>query len=94
MALKAILLSLLLGVALSGCNKAPSAVPSEAQQTADVLTGDAAGDASANAECKKFTPAEIAGYAGTPVNAGENAAKKYADRADFLQSGDHLPDSV
>lgn len=67
-------LFLLIGLGLSGCNKAPSAVPSEAQKTADALTGDAKGDASTNAQCKKFTQAEIAAFAGTPVNAGENAA--------------------
>lgn len=67
-------LFLLIGLGLSGCNKAPSAVPTEAQQTADVLSGDAKGDASTNAQCKKFTQTEIAAFAGTPVNAGENAA--------------------
>ena len=50
-------LSILAALALSGCNKAPSAVPTEAQQTADALTGDAAGDASTNAACKNFTVA-------------------------------------
>lgn len=67
-------LILVVGLGLSGCNKAPAAAPVEAQQTADALTGDAAGDASNNAQCTKFTRAEIAGFAGTPVNAGENAA--------------------
>src|SRR4051794_40855544 len=65
---------LLAAFALPGCAKSGSPVPAEAQETADALTGDAAGDASANAECKKFTRAEIAGFAGTPVGAGENAA--------------------
>ena len=67
-------LLLVVALGLSGCGKSSSAVPTEAQQTADVLTGDAKGDASTNPQCKKFTVAEIGAYAGTPVNAGENAA--------------------
>ena len=65
---------LVVGLALAGCDKSGSTVPGEAQRTADVLTGDAAGDASTNLECKKFTVAEIAAIVGTPVEAGENAA--------------------
>lgn len=97
-------LSILAALALSNCNKAPSAVPTEAQQTADALTGDAAGDASTNAACKNFTVAEIAGYAGTPVNAGENAAMgtgcQWAARNDhgfvmvqIVRAKDHNPTS-
>jgi hypothetical protein len=46
----------------------------QAQATADVLTGDASGDAANNPQCKMFTPAELAQYAGAPVSAGRNAA--------------------
>ena len=65
---------LVLSLALAGCSKSSSAVPGEAQEMADVLTGDAAGNASDNPECKKFTVAEIGAIVGKPVEAGENAA--------------------
>lgn len=67
-------LFLVLSLALAGCNKSASVVSGEAQEMADVLTGDAAGDASDNRECKKYTVAEIGAIVGTPVEAGENAA--------------------
>lgn len=40
---------------------------------AGVLSGDAAGDAETNPQCKLFTPDEISGYVGEPVAAGANA---------------------
>lgn len=40
----------------------------------DQLTGDAKAAASVNPQCKLFTQAEIAAYAGAPVGPGENAA--------------------
>jgi hypothetical protein len=57
----------------AACNKNPS-VPTDAQKTADVLTGDAKGSADANPLCKLFTVDEIASYEGAPVSAGANAA--------------------
>ena len=74
MARTTIRLVLLVGLCLTGCDKKVSGAPSEAQRTADVLTGNAAGDASANPQCKTFTVADIASFAGTPVQPGENAA--------------------
>jgi hypothetical protein len=67
-------LVLLLGLSLAGCDNKVSGAPPDAQQTADVLTGDAAGDASTNPQCRAFTVTEIAGFAGTPVQPGNNAA--------------------
>ena len=64
-------LPLLLGTV--ACHK-NAAVPAEAQNTADVLTGDAAGSADSNPLCKLFTVDEIATYEGAPVAAGKNAA--------------------
>jgi hypothetical protein len=46
----------------------------QAQQTADALTGDAAGDAANNPQCKLFTLTEIAIYLGAPAKLGTNAA--------------------
>jgi hypothetical protein len=63
-------LPLLLGAV--ACHK--NAVPARAQNTADVLTGDAAGSADSNPLCKLFTVDEIASYEGAPVAAGKNAA--------------------
>lgn len=67
-------LLLALGLSLTACNESASTVPDSARQTADRLTGDATGSAASNPQCRMFTPAEIAGYGGKPVNAGTNAA--------------------
>ena len=64
-------ISVLALITLSACGK--SGAPKEAQQTADVLTGDAAGDAADNPICKLFTVTEAAAYIGEPVKAGQNA---------------------
>lgn len=66
-----IALPVILGTA--GCNK-HSAVPADAQKTADVPTGDAAGSAARNPLCKLFTNEEIATYEGAAVSVGVNAA--------------------
>lgn len=55
------------------------AAPADGQTTdpkklKDQLTGDAKAPASGNPQCKLFTQAEIAAYAGAPVGPGENAA--------------------
>ncbi len=66
---------LILTFSLAACGKpAPSAAAQDAQKTADALTGDATGAAADNPQCKMFTRAEIATYAGAPVNPGRNAA--------------------
>jgi len=84
---KAIFLVLVAGLTLAGCDSKGSAAPSDAQRTADVLTGDAAGDASGNPQCRAFTVAEIGGFAGTPVQPGENAAG--GTGCQWLASNDH-----
>ncbi len=68
-------------------------VPKDARKLKDVLTGDAKGAASANPQCKLFTPVEIAGYLGKPVLAGRNAGMGFAchwvsadDEADAMVS--------
>lgn len=43
----------------------------------DQITGDAKAPASVNPQCKLFTQAEIAAYAGAPVGPGENAASGF-----------------
>ena len=58
---------------VAACDKNPG-VPADAQKTADVLTGDAAGSADSTPLCKLFTVDEIAGYEGVPVTTGTNAA--------------------
>lgn len=40
----------------------------------DQITGDARGQPTVNPQCRLFTPAEIAAYAGAQVGPGENAA--------------------
>ena len=74
-ALRTALLALGLPLALvaSACNK-HSAAPADAQNTADVLTGDAKGGADSNPLCQLFTVDEIANYEGAPVAGGTNAA--------------------
>jgi hypothetical protein len=67
-------LLILFGLSLAACDKSPSSVPPDAQQTANALTGDNKGEASANPLCRMFTTAEIEGYGGAPVGAGTNAA--------------------
>jgi hypothetical protein len=68
-------LALALTLVVAACAKpAPSATAQQAQATADILTGDAGGDPANNPQCKMFTPAEVADYAGAPVGAGRNAA--------------------
>ena len=69
---RSLVLALTLGLAACG-----QSVPSDAQraqQTADVLTGNAAGPAADNPQCRMFTPEEIATYLGKPAKAGANAA--------------------
>lgn len=61
-----------LALAISAVGAA--AQPADANKLKDVLTGDAKGPASANARCRLFTPAEIKGFLGRAVGAGENAA--------------------
>ena len=65
----------LLIVAAFGCMAAacdrPGA-PAEARKTASAVHADY--PTNANAECKLFSPAEIAGYIGEPVLAGQNVA--------------------
>jgi hypothetical protein len=53
---------------------AAAQVPQDAHKAKDRLTGDAAGKAANNPQCKLFTPAEAAKYIGEPVGAGQNAA--------------------
>jgi hypothetical protein len=60
-------------VALAGLGFATMA-QTDPKKLKDTLTGDAKGSAANNPQCKLFTPAEIAGYLGTTVGAGENAA--------------------
>lgn len=56
----------------------------------DHLTGDAKGSATANPQCKLFTPGEISAYLGTPVGAGQNAAGgagcSWTDKDDEVQA--------
>ena len=61
------------GLGLAGCNNG-AAVPDNATQVADTLSGDAKGVASANSRCAMFSQQEIAALAGEPVEAGANAA--------------------
>ena len=63
-----------LALALAACGQSNPSDLAKAKQTADVLSGDAAGAAADNPQCKMFTPAEIAAYGGGPVGAGANAA--------------------
>jgi len=63
-----------LALALAACGQSSPSNLAKARQTADVLSGDAAGAAADNPQCKMFTPAEIAAYGGGPVGAGANAA--------------------
>jgi len=51
-----------------------SAQPAEVLRLRDKLTGDAAGKAANNPQCKLFTPAEIARFVGEAVGPGTNAA--------------------
>lgn len=66
-------IALVLAFALASCGQSASSTQ-QAQQTADALTGDAAGDAADNPLCKMFTPAEIASYGGASVKVQGNAA--------------------
>jgi hypothetical protein len=66
---------LVLAFGLAACGKpASSAAAQDARKTADALTGDAAGAAADNPQCKMFSLAEIAAYGGAAVNPGKNAA--------------------
>jgi hypothetical protein len=67
-----IILALILG--LAACGQSASTTARRAQQTADTLTGDAAGAAADNPQCRMFTPAEISTYLGAPAKIGPNAA--------------------
>jgi predicted small lipoprotein YifL len=59
-------------IALSGCGT--GGPPDNAQQTADALTGDAKGNASANPTCALFSAEEVGAYIGEPVKSADNAA--------------------
>jgi len=63
----------ILAVALCLAAIAASAQDPSPEALADILSGDAAGDAAANPQCRLFTPDEVAGYLGEPVEAGANA---------------------
>ena len=67
-----LLVSLSVAVALAGCG--PSTPPSDTQQTADALSGDARGAANLNPLCKLFTSSELEAYVGEPLGAPGNAA--------------------
>lgn len=67
-------LVLTLAFGLAACGQTAPSAAQQAQKTADALTGDAAGDAVDNSQCKMFTPAEIAKYLGAPAKLGTNAA--------------------
>jgi len=60
--------------ALAVLAAAAAAQPQDAKKARDRLTGDAAGAAAHNPQCKLFTPAEAGQYIGEPVAAGQNAA--------------------
>jgi hypothetical protein len=64
----------LVAVLAATCALTVQAQPSEAKKALDRLTGDAKAPASANPQCKMFSPAEIKGFLGAAVGAGENAA--------------------
>lgn len=57
-------------LALTACSSAAE----DAKETADRLTGEAAGEAADNPQCKLFTSDELAIYLGKPVNGPANAA--------------------
>ena len=58
----------------TACGKSDDGtVPKNAQETADVLTGDAKGSAADNPVCKLFTNEEAGAYIGEPVTDGQNA---------------------
>jgi hypothetical protein len=59
---------------LAALATAVAAQPKDAKTAHDRLTGNAAGKAADNPQCKLFTPAEAGKYIGEPVGAGENAA--------------------
>ncbi len=55
------------------CGQPAVAADPSVSEIAGVLSGDAAGNAADNPQCRMFTPDEIAGYLGAPVAPGENA---------------------
>lgn len=65
--ISAVALAMLLAASANGQTTDP-------KRLKDQITGDAKGRPSANPQCKLFTQAEIAVYAGAQVGAGENAA--------------------
>jgi hypothetical protein len=67
-------LVLAFSVGLAACGQSGPSTAQRAQHTVDALTGDAAGDAASNPQCKMFTLTEIATYLGAPVKLGTNAA--------------------
>ncbi len=56
---------------LASCGSGDKAA--DAQNAADVLTGDAQGAASDNPVCKLYSPGELTNYLGQTPRAGENA---------------------
>lgn len=67
-------LALVLCCAAGLAAAAATAQAVDGRRMKDVLTGDADGRAADNPRCKLFTPAEIRGYVGVAVGAGDNAA--------------------
>ena len=67
-------LVLALALSLAAWGQSASIAAQQAQQTANALTGDAAGRAADNPQCRIFTPEEIATYLGAPAKVGTNAA--------------------
>lgn len=67
---------LLLTASLAACGDSGPAgtPPTDAQSTADALTGDAVGATSDNPVCNLFTANELAAYTGEALDDGGNAA--------------------
>lgn len=62
-------------IGLAACSREPqAAVPVEATQAKDALTGEAASTPADNPQCQLFTAAEVANYIGEAVSPGQNAA--------------------
>ncbi len=64
----------MLGLVIASFAQAVLSQQDAAKKHAERLTGDAAGKAANNPQCKMFSPAEIASYLGVTVEPGQNAA--------------------